>query len=143
MRAWCIAMVVRALCDASCGAGSRYIVNFRTKNRRRQYLVHWRGTAPEEDEWFKRRDLMEEYACVKGAMLCRCCVQPVLTRGRAGMALSFVTTNGSTGLSRSATTMTLRPPQLAANPSPCSRPNHRTGPKRRGLAEAKTAATGL
>lgn len=61
-------MVVRALCDASCGAGSRYIVNFRTKNRRRQYLVHWRGTAPEEDEWFKRRDLMEEYARVKGAM---------------------------------------------------------------------------
>ena len=31
------------------------------KNRRRQYLVHWAGTAPEEDEWFNRRDLMDEY----------------------------------------------------------------------------------
>lgn len=42
------------------GCPPRYIVNYRVKNRRRQYLVHWHATAPEDDEWFNRRDLMEE-----------------------------------------------------------------------------------
>ena len=52
------------------------IVGHRMKGGHRQYMVHWFGSSPEDDEWFYRRDLIAGAVRTCACAVCACaCVR--------------------------------------------------------------------